>query len=336
MPGSKRALARLVRTVGVGRYRRRPVEAATVLTICVALVTMMSPETAGADDSTRHARNTARGKGVAVPFEGFVGHDGGPVPIAGAVGVDLVLGSTSRPYLPCQNYRPRTGASDTFINACRERGSYATYTRFRAGAGLIFPHGYFMGNVQPDLVRDGLLRTDWGARTAGLSFEFYPELRHDGDFVHSRFYVDQFGYRAHGWTYSAYIGRIRLATLADPGTARIGGRLTDGGRPPRSGRVKIVIFGGAARSTAGYPISSFAVYTSTGAGRWTSGPIYTGPQHITVTDTATNRECVVELGRLTGRDDRLDFDVSRPGFGRRDARCTSGVARVNPLAPKGR
>ena len=75
--------------------------------------------------------------------------------------------------------------------------------------------------VQPDLVHGGQLRTDWGERTAGLSFEFYPQLDRDADFVHSRFYIDRFYHRANGWTYSAEVGRITLTTLADPGTAAI-------------------------------------------------------------------------------------------------------------------
>ncbi|WP_235948069.1 hypothetical protein [Candidatus Frankia alpina] len=60
----------------------------------------------------------------------------------------------ARPYLPCQHYDPLARTGDTFVNAC-----YATYTRFPAGGGLVFPNGYFMGNAQPDRVRGGGLPT---------------------------------------------------------------------------------------------------------------------------------------------------------------------------------
>ncbi|ABD09580.1 hypothetical protein ThrDRAFT_00672 [Frankia casuarinae] len=287
--------------------------------LLAAVIILLSMATSS---PVRAAGGPTRGEGVAVPFEGFTDRNGGPTSIGGAVGVDLVLGSTSRPYLPCQNYDPRARTGDAFVNACQERGSYTTYSRFPPGGGLLFPAGYFMGNSQPDLVRGGLLRTGWGARTAGLSFEFYPDQAHDAEIVHSRFYIDRFDHWTHGWTYSVAIGRIALTALGDPGTARISGQLTDRGRPPAPGRVRIVIFGGHARSSTGYPISSFAVRTSTGSSDWSSGALYAGPQRITVTDTATHRECVLERPRVLGPDSRIDLDLSRPGFGQPGSTCT--------------
>jgi hypothetical protein len=49
--------------------------------------------------------------------------------------------------------------------------------------------------------------------------------------------------------------------------------------------------------------------------------MYAGPQRITVTDRATGRECSVVFRNMTGPNNRLDFDVSRPGFGRRGNSC---------------
>ncbi|CUU57239.1 hypothetical protein Ga0074812_11175 [Parafrankia irregularis] len=300
---------------------RRRFLAVLVLLAGSGLLTLGGSTPAWAADTTQYAGDTTRGLGVAVPFEGLTDQNGNPVPISGAVGVDLVLGSTQQPYLPCQNYNRATGTGDTYVNACQERGSYATYTRFATGKGLMFPHGYFMGDSQPDLVHGGTLNTSWGSRTAGLSFEFYPQLDRDPEFVHSRFYIDVFDHHANGWTYSAWVGRIKLATLNDPGTARVGGRLTDGGRAPAKDRVKFLIFGGNAESSNGYPISSFAVFTSSGASTWDSGAMYAGPQRITVTDTATNRECVIDLKGISGRNNTLDLDLAQPGFGAPGAVC---------------
>ncbi|WP_261555092.1 hypothetical protein [Frankia tisae] len=300
-----------------GSWRRISLLVAGLLTLVVA-----QPGVARAADTVQFAGDASRGNGVAVPFEGFTDRRGGPVPIGGAVGVDLVLGSTARPYLPCQHYDPLARTGDTFVNACQERGSYATYTRFPAGGGLVFPNGYFMGNAQPDLVRGGGLPTGWGSRTSGLSFEFYPELRRDGDYVHSRFYIDRFTHRANGWAYSTAVGRIALTTLADPGTARLGGRMTVGGRAPSPGRAKVVIFGGEARSSTGYPISSFAVQTGSGAPTWISSPLYAGDQRITVTDTATHRSCVLDRHGVRGPNNVVDFDLAAPGFGHPDSVCT--------------
>jgi hypothetical protein len=279
------------------------------------LLVVVYPTAASAADSTRYPGKPGRGKGVAIPFEGYTAPGGGPLQTAGAVGVDLVLGSSTRPYLPCQN------PADSFIDACEEQGSYTTYTRFAAGAGLLFPHGYFMGNVHRNVARGGNLRTGWGAHAAGLSVEFYPETRRDKEFVHPRFYVDRFDHRANGWSYSANIGRIAVRTLADPGTTRVGGSFTDAGAPVAPNRVRILVFGGHATSSTGFPISSFAVWDSTGKSSWTSGPMYAGPQRITVTDRATGRECTVVFRNMTGPDNSLDFDVSRPGFGRRGRSC---------------
>lgn len=286
--------------------------------MCVVFVTVGWPQAALAADSTHYNPDRSRGNGVAIPFEGFVGRDGGPIPVGGAVGVDLVLGSTAQPYLPCQN---AGSAPDTYINACQVRGSYTTFVRFGPGGGLLFPHGYFMPNTQPDYVRGGQVQTDWGARTAGLSVELYPNHDYDTEYVHSRFYIDRFDHKVNGWTYSADVGRIRLVTLADPGTTQIGGSLTDGGQAPAAGRVKVVIFGGAARSTTGHPISSFSVHLGTGGSTWTSGAMYAGPQQITVTDTANGHECVIRINHVPGPDYKVDLDVSRPGFGHSGARC---------------
>ncbi|MCK9898820.1 hypothetical protein CC117_15600 [Parafrankia colletiae] len=303
------------------RPRRRRILAFLVLVTGSGFLALSGPSPAWAADTTQYAADPSRGNGVAVPFEGLVDRDGNPVSISGAIGVDLVLGSTQEPYLPCQNFNQATGAGDTYLNACQERGSYATYTRFAAGRSLLFPHGYFMGDSQPDLVRGGTLNTGWGSRTAGLSFEFYPQVDRDKEFVHSRFYIDAFGHRANGWTYSAWVGRITLATLNDPGTARIGGRITDGGSTPARDRVRFLIFGGDARSSSDYPISSFAVFTSTGEPTWDSGAMYAGPQRIAVTDTANGRQCVIDLKGISGRDNVLDLDLSRPDFGRAGSVC---------------
>ena len=295
---------------------------AALMVVVLAAMAVLPGTAARAADTTGYLGDLSRGNGVAVPFQGLTGPGGAPIPISGAVGVDLVLGSTARPYLPCQHYEPRTRGGDTFVGACQERGSYATYTRFPAGGGLLFPLGYFMGNAQPDLLRGGSLATGWGARTAGLSFEFYPDRRHDAEYVHSRFYVDQFTHRANGWTYSADIGRITLTTLADPNTARLSGSLTVGGRAPAPGRVSIQVFGGAARSSSGYPISSFAVFASTGAPTWSSSPLYAGSQRITVLDTATGHRCVLDRFGVRGSV-TVDLDLARPGFGRPESVCTS-------------
>jgi hypothetical protein len=309
----------LARRPGLNQVRLRAVgrRKFIVLFTCAALCILTLSEAS----TVYAAGTTSRGAGVAAPFEGFTSGWGGPAPIGGAIGVDLVLGSTGDPYLPCQNYNPDRHSGDVFVNACEVRGSYTTYTRFPAGAGLLFPHGYFMGNIQLNQVQGGTLTTGWGQRAAGLSFEFYPDPRHDAEYVHSRFHVDVFEHRANGWTYSADVGRIRLSTLADPGTIRIVGRLTDGGRAVGPGRVKILIFGGRSRSSTGYPISSFAVLTSDGGPGWTSGPLYAGPQRITVTDNATGRECVLETGWLSGPDSALDIDLARPGFGHAGSVC---------------
>ncbi|WP_018504024.1 hypothetical protein [Parafrankia discariae] len=309
---SRRGLA-----AGVGRK----ILVAFVFLAGGGLVVVGAPSPALAADTTQYAGDSTRGNGAAVPFEGLTDQNGGPVPISGAIGVDLVLGSTQQPYLPCQNYNRNTGTGDTFVNACQERGSYATYTRFATGKGLVFPNGYFMGDSQPDLVNGGTLNTGWGRRTAGLSFEFYPQVDRDAEFVHSRFYIDVFDHRANGWTYSAYVGRIKLTTLNDPGTAQVGGRLTDGGLTPARDRVKFLIFGGDARSSTGYPISSFAVFTSSGAANWSSGALYAGAQRVTVTDTANGRECVMDLKPISGRGNTLDLDLSQPGFGHAGSVC---------------
>ncbi len=302
---------------GVADGRRR---AATFTVISMTVILLAQSAPAQAADSTQYAGDASRGLGVAIPFSGFTDRNGQPVPISGAVGADLVLGSTSRPYLPCQNYDPRTGTGDTFINACEVRGSYTTYTRFAAGQGILFPHGYFMPNTQTDLVNGGSLQTDWGARTAGLSLEFYPDVTLDQEYVHSRFYVDYFNQRANGWTYSYHVGTIKLVTLADPGTARIIGTVTRNGTAPAAKEIRFTIFGGDARSSANYPISSFAVTYSNGTA-WTSGAMYAGPQRVTVDDTATGHQCIYDLSSITGPDNRMDFDVARPGFGRNGGHC---------------
>ncbi len=306
---------------GAARGRR---VAALMLTSMITVILLGQSTPAQAADSTQYGGDTSRGLGVAIPFSGFTDRNGRPATISGAVGADLVLGSTAQPYLPCQNFNPQTGTGDTFVNACEVRGSYATYTRFAAGNGILFPHGYFMPDTQPDLVNGGSLRTGWGARTAGLSLEFYPDVTRDQEYVHSRFYVDRFNHRANGWTYSAYVGTIRLATLADPGTAQITGNVTRGGATPAKNEIKFTVFGGDARSSAGYPISSFAVTYSSGAPGWTTGAMYAGAQRVTVDDTATGHQCIYDLQRITGANNRVDFDVAQPGFGRGGGRCNFG------------
>jgi hypothetical protein len=270
---------------------------------------------AWAADTIQFPSDPSRGNGVAIPFEGYTDRFGGPLPISGAVGVDLVLGSPAHKYLPCQNL------TDTFINACEERASYTTYTRFGAGQGLLFPHGYFMGNVQRNIVTGGYVQTDWGRRTGTLSVEFYPELSHDREYVHPRFEAERFNPNVNGWAYSAPIGRIAVLTLADPGTTRVSGGITDQGRAIAKDRVRILVFGGRASSSTGHPISSFAVWDSTGETSWTSGAMYAGPQVITVTDKTTGRTCDVVYNNMTGPNHRLDFDLSRPGFGRSGRTC---------------
>ncbi|WP_322761003.1 hypothetical protein [Frankia sp. Cr2] len=306
------------RSTTAGRGRAR-IAALTLMSITVLLLAQPTP--AQAADSTQYGGDASRGLGVAIPFSGFTDRNGQPVAISGAVGADLVLGSTTRPYLPCQNFDPRTGTGDTFVNACEVRGSYATYTRFAAGNGILFPHGYFMPDTQPNLVEGGSLRTDWGARTAGLSLEFYPDVTRDQEYVHSRFYVDRFNHRANGWTYSAYVGTIALATLADPGTAQITGNVTRGGAAPAKNEIRFMIFGGDARSSVGYPISSFTVTYSSGGPDWTSGAMYAGSQRVTVDDSSTGHQCIYDLPKITGADNHMDFDVARPGFGRNGGQC---------------
>ncbi len=299
-------------------YGRRRV--ATITLVFVTLILLAQSTPAQAADSTQYRGDASRGTGVAIPFSGFTDRDGRAVPISGAVGVDLVLGSTAQPYLPCQNYDPRTGTGDTFVNACEVRGSYTTYTRFPVGAGTVFPNGYFMPDTQPDLVNGGSLKTDWGARAAGLSVEFYPDVTRDQEYVHSRFYVDQFNHRANGWTYSPYVGSIKLATLADPGTAEITGNVTRGGSTPPKDQIRFTVFGGDARSSTGYPISSFAVTYSLGGAGWTTGAMYAGSQRVTVDDTATGHQCIYDLRGIAGTNNHMDFDFARPGFGR-GGRC---------------
>lgn len=270
---------------------------------------------AWAADTTQFPKDPSRRNGVAIPFDGYTDLHGDPLPISGAVGVDLVLGSPTNKYLPCQNL------AETYINACEERGSYTTYTRFGAGQGLLFPYGYFMGNFQRDLVTGRYVRTDWGRRTATLSVEFYPDVSRDREYVHPRFEVERFDPNANGWAYSARIGRIAVPTLSDPGTTRIGGSITDGGRAIAKDRVRILVFGGRATSSTGFPISSFAVWDSAGETSWTSGAMYEGPQVITVTDKATGNTCDVVYDNMTGLDNHLDVDISRPGFGGTGHRC---------------
>jgi hypothetical protein len=303
----------------VGSVLRKTVP---LLVTAVALLVLL-PGTAQAANTTQYAINPARGNGVVIPFEGYTDQHGHPVPISGAVGVDLVLGSLSNPYLPCQNFDPATGAGDAFVNACQTRGSYATYTRFPVGGGLLFPHGYFMGNTQPDLVHGGMLTTNWGARATALSVEFYPQQDLDSVYVHPRFNVNAFDHYANGWAYSAAVGRIALATLADPGTTHFGGRLTDGGRTVAPGRVRITIFGGDAHSSTGYRIASFAVVTSTGTNHWDSGAMYAGGQQIYVLDTVTHRQCIIGRSLITRAGATIDIDLARPGFGDATARCST-------------
>jgi len=291
------------------------------LTAVAFTVLVLLPGTARAADTIQYQSYPGRGDGVAVPFEGYTDRNGGPIPIGGSVGVDLVLGPASAPYLPCQNFDSATGAGDTFVNACETRGSYATYTRFPAGGGLVFPNGYFLGNTQPDRVRGGTLTTNWGARASALSVEFYPPADLDMVWVHPRFNVNRFDHYANGWAYSAPVGRIALSKLGDPGTTHFGGRLTDAGRPVTAGRVRITIFGGEAHSSTGFRIASFAVRTSTGTGSWDSGAMYTGGYQLYVLDTATHRQCVIGRPGITTAGATIDIDLARPGFGDARARC---------------
>lgn len=294
-----------------GRTRRMAYTAA----VCALALVAVSSTAAWGADTTQFPKDPSRRNGVAIPLEGYTDLSGGLLPISGAVGVDLVLGSPTDKYLPCQNL------AETYINACEERGSYTTYTRFGAGRELLFPYGYFMGNVQRDIVTGRSVRTDWGRRAATLSVEFYPDVRRDREYVHPRFEVERFTPNANGWAYSAPIGRIAVPTLADPGTTRIGGSITDGGRAIAKDRVRILVFGGRASSSTGFPISSFAVWDSAGETSWTSGAMYEGPQVITVTDKASGRTCDIVYDTMTGRDNRLDFDISRAGFGGTGHRC---------------
>ncbi|MDT3438628.1 MULTISPECIES: hypothetical protein [unclassified Pseudofrankia] len=296
--------------------------AASVVVLSLLFMAVSSTE-AWAADTTQFPIDPSRHKGVAIPFEGYTDHLGGILPISGAVGVDLVLGMPTHKYLPCQNL------TDKFINACEERGSYTTYTRFRAGQGLLFPYGYFMGNMQRDIVTDHYVQTDWGRRATNLSVEFYPELSRDREYVHPRFQIDHFNPRVNGWAYSAPIGRITVLTLADPGTTRVSGGITDGGKAIAKDRVRILVFGGNASSSTGYPVSSFAVWDSAGETSWTSGAMYAGTQLITVTDKATGHTCDVRYGNMTGSNNHLDFDISQPGFGRIGRKCNFGTDTVS-------
>jgi len=297
-------------------------KAMPLLVTTVALLVLL-PSTALAADTTQYPIDLTRGNGVAIPFEGYTDQHGNPVPISGAVGVDLVFGSNANQYLPCQNFNPSTGTGDTFVNACQTPSSYATYTRFPVGGGLLFPHGYFMGNTQPDLVHGGTLTTDWGARATALSVEFYPQQDLDSVYVHPRFDVSRFDHYANGWAYSPAVGRITLATLADPGTTHFGGRLTDAGRAVAPGRARITIFGGEAHSSTGYRIASFAVVTSTGTDYWDSGAMYAGGQQIYILDTATHQQCIIGRSFIPRAGATIDIDLARPGFGDAGARCSA-------------
>ncbi|WP_232793891.1 MULTISPECIES: hypothetical protein [Pseudofrankia] len=306
-----------------GRTRRVTYAAAAFAVVLNLLFMAMSSAGAWAADTTQFPKDPSRRYGVAIPFEGYTDLHGGLLPISGAVGVDLVLGSPTNKYLPCQNL------AETYINACEERGSYTTYTRFQAGQGLLFPFGYFMGNIQRDIVTGRYVRTDWGRRTATLSVEFYPDINRDREYVHPRFEVERFNPNTDGWAYSAPIGRIAVPTLADPGTTRVSGSITDGGTAIPKDRVRILVFGGRASSSTGFPISSFAVWDSAGETSWTSGAMYEGPQVITVTDKATGHTCDVVYHNMTGRDNTLDFDISRPGFGGTGHKCNFGTGTLS-------
>lgn len=69
-------------------------KAVPLLMASVALLVLL-PSTALAADTTQYAINPTRGNGVAIPFEGYTDQRGNPVPISGAVGVDLVFGSNA-------------------------------------------------------------------------------------------------------------------------------------------------------------------------------------------------------------------------------------------------
>lgn len=238
---------------------------------------------------------------------------------SGHIVVDLLLEKNGQGYNPCHN------SSDSYYNAC-DGGVYKV-ARFSSSSND-FPYGIFVDNSNNSSSHF------WARRVGAVFLEIYPYsvsvpsnldgYRLDPGACNCTVYGG-FQVIINDWKggYSANIGKLQATSLSDPDVGRLNGFIRRSGTPVEQGDVNIDWFGqdkSYGRSSAGYPVYSFASWPTNNDGYYTSGPVLKGNYHIYVLDKGPNQqgpnrkvECV---GIATkGSSDRLDMELSQPHFG---------------------
>lgn len=244
-------------------------------------------------------------------------------------------------YDPCHN------SDDPDYGAC-EQANVAPTSYYRvfhySPTARDFPYGMFIANTDPNRCRTSSWCRNKGAdtlihlaadRVDGAAIEIYPygsrgtyEPREPGAYAGVRVQVDEFPHAAHGGAYSAPLGTIELSKLGDKGMAKLNGYVFDRGRPLSGGdvnRVRIDLFqqGRAPRFTStGYPMRGFASVHNDKMAYYNGGAVYGGSYDIYVWDTKTDRR-VMLTSNLVRTDERIDFELDKPCFGRPPCRVIS-------------
>lgn len=228
--------------------------------------------------------------------------------------VDLLMEKNGQTYNPCHN------SADTFYAGC-DGGVYKVM-RYRPGSND-FPYGIFVDNSN-----DGQNHF-WARRVGAVFLELYPySVAETGAGDGYRLDPGACNCTVNGgfqviindWKggYSANIGTLRPTTLTDSDVGRLNGFIRRNGNAAGNKDVNIDWFGqdsSTVRSSAGYPVYSFASWPTNSQGYYTSGPVLKGNYHIFVLDKVGNRkvECV-GIG-VRGIGDRLDMELTAQHFG---------------------
>lgn len=245
----------------------------------------------------------------------------------GHIGVDILLGSKDRTYTPCHN------TSDTFIAGCQNSGGYYKVQKYSSSSND-FPFGIFIDNS------NGGANHFWARRLGTVFLEIYPYsvpvnsalsgYRLDPGACNCTVFGglevvinDWKGGAAAGSAYSANIGTLRATSLSEPDVAKLNGFVRRNSATVSQNEVNFDWFGqdsSSSRSSANFPVYSFASWPTNTDGYYTSGPLLKGNYHIFVTDNGPNQqgpsrkvECLgIVVKNLT---DRMDLQLTQQHFG---------------------
>lgn len=290
------------------QHSKRIVKMLLAVAVVAVAVSFAIPSHAAADDTTNYPwirPDNWLSQIIASP-SGGTGY--------GHLIVDLLMDKSGQTYNPCHN------SADTFYGAC-DSGVYKVL-RWRPGSND-FPFGIFVDNSNNGL------NHFWARRVGAVFLELYPySVPETGAGDGYRLDPGACGCTVYGgfqvivndWKggYSRDIGSLRPTSLADPDVGRLNGFVRRSGTPVKSKDVNIDWFGqdsSSGRSTAGYPVYSFASWPTNNDGYYTSGPVLKGNYHIYVLDKGANRKVECFGMGVKSTSDRQDIELTAQHFG---------------------